>query len=96
MISRDDVVHIAKLARLTLSEAELDSQTEQLGRIVDFFNALDRVDTAGVALTSHPLPVENAARPDVRGASLELDALLAGAPQREGDYFRVPRILDNA
>lgn len=95
MIQQDDVRHIAKLARLRLDDAEVGVYTEQLGRILGFFDELKGLDTAGVPLTAHPLPVSNAFRDDVAQPSLPLERVLANAPHREGPYFRVPKILES-
>lgn len=94
MTEPNAVRHVARLARLDLDEAELDAQTEQMGRILAFFDAMNAVDTSGVPLTAHPFPVVNALREDVVAPSLSREDLLSGSPQREGDMFRVPKILD--
>ncbi|HEY9721151.1 MAG TPA: Asp-tRNA(Asn)/Glu-tRNA(Gln) amidotransferase subunit GatC [Oscillatoriaceae cyanobacterium] len=94
MIQQDDVRHIAKLARLELDSQELERYTEQLGRILDYFGELAQLDTAGVPLTAHPLPVSNALREDSPRPSLPLEGVFVDAPSREGDYFRVPKILE--
>lgn len=94
MIQQDDVRHIAKLARLQLDEQELALYTDQLGRILGFFDQLAQIDTEGVPVTAHPLPVTNAFRDDAVRPSLPLEQVLANAPQREGDAFRVPKILE--
>lgn len=94
MIQQDEVRHMAKLARLQLNEAELALYTDQMGRILDFFDELKQLDTEGVPLTAHPIPVSNALREDVVRPSLPVDQALANAPHREGDYFRVPKILE--
>lgn len=95
MIQQDEVKHIAKLARLQLSEDELPRYTEQVGRILAFFDELKQLDTIGVPPTAHPIPVSNAFREDALKPSLGADRALANAPQREGDYFRVPKILES-
>ena len=90
----DDIQHIAKLARLQLAEPEVAAHTEQLGRILAFFDQLKQLDTTDVPLTAHPIPVSNAFREDVVRPSLPVDQALANAPHREGDAFRVPKILE--
>jgi aspartyl-tRNA(Asn)/glutamyl-tRNA(Gln) amidotransferase subunit C len=94
MIQQEEVRHIAKLARLQLDEQELALYTNQLGRIIDFFDELKQLDTAGVPLTAHPVPVSNAFREDRARPSLPTEETFANAPQREDDYFRVPKILE--
>lgn len=92
-ISRDDVAHVAHLARLELSDDELDTYTEQLGAILDHAQDVAALDTSGVAPTAHPLPLENVLRDDVVRPSLDRDEVLSQAPAAEGAFFRVPRIL---
>lgn len=94
MIDAATVRHVARLARLDLDEGELEAQTEQLGRILQFFDEMNAVDTAGVAPTAHPFPVANALREDRPGSSLPREDLLSGAPQPEAGMFRVPKILE--
>ena len=94
MIQQEEVKHIAKLARLQLSDDELQRYTEQVGRILAFFDELKQLDTTGVEPTAHPIPVSNAFREDTVRPSLGADRALANAPHREGDYFRVPKILE--
>ena len=94
MIQQEEVKHIAKLARLQLSDDELPRYTEQVGRILAFFDELKQLDTTGVEPTAHPIPVSNAFREDTVRPSLGADRALANAPHREGDYFRVPKILE--
>lgn len=92
-ISRADVVHVASLARLELSDEELDRYVDQLGAVLDHAADVAALDTSGVPPTAHPLPVENVFRQDVLGASLDRDEVLREAPDSEGSLFRVPRIL---
>jgi aspartyl-tRNA(Asn)/glutamyl-tRNA(Gln) amidotransferase subunit C len=92
-ISRDDVAHVAHLARLELSDDELDRFTEQLGVILDHADDVAALDTAGVPPTAHPLPLLNVLRDDVPTPSLDRDVVLASAPDADQGMFRVPRIL---
>ena len=94
-ITRDEVAHLARLARLALSEAELDTLSSQLGVVLGAVAQIAQVtDAADVPPTTHAVPVENVTRPDVVHASLPREAVLAGAPAAEEGRFRVPRILD--
>jgi len=93
-ITRDDVAHLAKLARLSLSEAELDHYAGQLDVILTSVAAVTEVATDDIPPTSHALPIVNVMRPDVVTPSLDRDEILAAAPAAEDDRFRVPRILD--
>jgi len=92
-ITRADVEHVAHLARLALTDAELDALTGELGAILDHAVQVSALDTADVPPTAHPLPIVNVLRPDEVRPSLPRDEVLAAAPQAEDDRFRVPRIL---
>src|SRR5271156_495444 len=92
MISKDTVQHVAKLARLRLTEAEEQLYTEQMGKIIEYFDALAAINTDGVEPMSHPLPVTNVLREDVVVQPPGHEALLKNAPSREGSSFRVPKI----
>jgi aspartyl-tRNA(Asn)/glutamyl-tRNA(Gln) amidotransferase subunit C len=89
-ISRDQVLHVAKLADLELTEAELERFGEQLGAILEAVGKVSELDLTAVPPTSHPLAVVNVFRSDEPRASLPLEDVFANAPQREGDFFRVP------
>ncbi len=94
-ITRDQVAHLARLSRLALDDAELDGLAAQLDVILTAVAQISEVtDAADVPPTTHAVPVENVTRSDVVVASLDRDAVLAGAPSAEDGRFRVPRILD--
>ena len=94
-ITRDEVAHLARLARLALDDAELDGLAAQLDVILGAVAQISQVtDVADVPPTTHAVPVENVTRPDVVRPSLPRDTVLAGAPAAEDGRFRVPRILD--
>ncbi len=95
-ISRADVAHVARLARLDLTDAELEQFTEQLGAVLEHARDVEALDTAGVAPTAHPLPLRNVLRPDEVRPSLDREEVLAQAPETEADRFKVPRILGEA
>ena len=95
-ISREDVEHVARLARLALSEAEIVSLTHDLGAILDHVAQVSALDTHDVPPTAHPLPLVNVLRADVVVAGLERNEVLAQAPSSEDGRFRVPRILGEA
>jgi aspartyl-tRNA(Asn)/glutamyl-tRNA(Gln) amidotransferase subunit C len=95
-ISRDDVVHVAHLARLELTDAEIDLFTDQLGAVLAHADDVAALQTEGVAATAHPLPIENVLRDDIAGPSLDRDEVLAQAPAVEDRRFKVPRILGEA
>jgi aspartyl-tRNA(Asn)/glutamyl-tRNA(Gln) amidotransferase subunit C len=92
-LSRADVVHVAHLARLTLTDEELDRFTVQLGAILDHAADVEALDTAGVPPTAHPLDLVNVLRDDEPRPSLDRDEVLAMAPDAQDGRFRVPRIL---
>ena len=89
-ITRDQVLHVAKLAHLDLTDAEVDKFREQLSAILDAVSKVSQLDLADVPPTSHPLELVNVWRDDEPGASLTLDEAFANAPERDGDFFRVP------
>jgi aspartyl-tRNA(Asn)/glutamyl-tRNA(Gln) amidotransferase subunit C len=89
-ISRDEVLHVARLARLELSEAEVERFREQLSAILDAVSKVQELDLADVPPTSHPLEVVNVWREDEPRPSLPVEEALANAPDRAGDLFRVP------
>ncbi|HKY76621.1 MAG TPA: Asp-tRNA(Asn)/Glu-tRNA(Gln) amidotransferase subunit GatC [Acidimicrobiia bacterium] len=92
-LTRADVTHVAKLARLDLSDEEVEEFTVQLGAILEHAADVAALDTSGVPPTSHPIPLSNVLRPDEVRPSLERDVVLAMAPAEEDGRFRVPRIL---
>jgi len=93
-ITRDDVAHLARLARLALTDAELDHYAGQLDVILTSVAAVTEVAADDVPPTSHAIPIVNVMRPDVVTPSLDRADLLAEAPAAEDNRFRVPRILD--
>lgn len=95
MITQQTVRHVAKLARLELEEAEELKLTEQLGSILDYVEALSRLDTSSTEPTAHPLPLSNVMRSDAPRPSLEREQVLQNAPAQEQGMFRVPKILSD-
>jgi aspartyl-tRNA(Asn)/glutamyl-tRNA(Gln) amidotransferase subunit C len=92
---RIDIRHVARLARLALSDSEIATFGPQLGKLLSFVDELNELDTAGVAATAQVVPSRNVQRADaVRPETiLTHEAALANAPQAQSGYFRVPRIL---
>jgi aspartyl-tRNA(Asn)/glutamyl-tRNA(Gln) amidotransferase subunit C len=88
-----DIAKVAKLARLDLSAEELATYGSQLEDILEHAEHVGALPTEGVPPTSHPLPMTNAFRSDEVRPSLEREEVLEQAPARQGEYFRVPRIL---
>lgn len=93
-LDSEQVRWVAHLARLELSEDELGLLTRQLGAIVDYVNLLQQVNTDGVEPLAHALEVQNVFREDLPGTSLPVDAALANAPDRHGNFYGVPAVLD--
>jgi aspartyl-tRNA(Asn)/glutamyl-tRNA(Gln) amidotransferase subunit C len=92
-ITRDDVAHVARLARLSLTDDELDVFTSQLAAVLDHARDVESLDVGEVPPTAHPLPLKNVLRPDVPVPSLDRAEVLAVAPAVEDDRFAVPPIL---
>ena len=93
-ISRDEVAHLAHLARIDLTPEELDRMAGQLGVILGAVATVTEVAGADVPATSHPMPLVNVTRPDVPRPSLSAAEALSGAPAAQEQRFRVPRILE--
>jgi len=85
---------IAHLARLELSDAELQTLSRQLSAILDYVRLLNQVDTDGVEPLAHPLSIQNVFRPDEPAPSLPVDEALANAPRRLGPFYGVPAVFD--
>lgn len=93
-LSPDQVSWIAHLARLELTPADHDRMAHQLSAILEYFDQLSGVNTDGVEPFAHPLTVHNVFRADDPRPSFTVDEALANAPDRRGDYFGVPAVLD--
>lgn len=93
-IDREQVQHVAKLARLALTPEETERFAEQLSEILSYVEKLNEIDTSGVEPTSHVLSLSNVLREDRARPSLSTDQALANAPEREGAFFRVPKIIE--
>jgi aspartyl-tRNA(Asn)/glutamyl-tRNA(Gln) amidotransferase subunit C len=92
-ITRDDVAHLAMLARIDLSDAELDHLAPQLAVILESIKSIGEAAAADVPPTSHAIPLTNVFREDVVRPGLTAEQALSGAPESEGQRFSVPRIL---
>ena len=95
-IDEAQVRKVAKLSRLELTEAEVQEFTGQLRAILDYVEKMNELDTNGVEPLAHCLPVSNVFREDCVTESLGTEKTLANAPQRDGDFFKVPKILDDS
>ena len=89
-ISREEVLHVARLARLELSDAEVERFREQLSAILEAVSKVQELDLSDVPPTSHPLEVVNVWQEDEPRPCLPVEEALANAPEREGDFFKVP------
>jgi aspartyl-tRNA(Asn)/glutamyl-tRNA(Gln) amidotransferase subunit C len=94
MITPDDVAHVARLARLDLSAEEKERMRGQLDVILGYVDQLRRIDVSGIEPTSHVLPLANVMREDEVQPSYPPEAMLANAPDPDGERFGVPRILE--
>lgn len=95
-ITRDDVAHVARLARLRLTDDELDTFTDQLAKVLDHARDVEALDVGDVPPTSHPYPLENVLRADEPRPCLDREVVLAEAPLVEDGRFRVPPVLGEA
>ncbi len=93
-LSHDEVLHIALLARVGLTDTEVKQLSEQLSNILDNFEALQQVDTTDVSPTAQSIALQNVMSEDNVADSLPPDEILANAPQREDDFFRVRAVLE--
>ena len=95
-LTREDVAKVAHLARLKLSEKELDTFTSQLGQVLQYVDVLNEVDTENVEPMAHAIETHNVFRDDVPQPSLPREAALQNAPLSDGKYYLVPQILENS
>jgi aspartyl-tRNA(Asn)/glutamyl-tRNA(Gln) amidotransferase subunit C len=93
MIDREQVIKVAHLARLEITPEEEEQFTTQLNSILDYFEQLSELDTTDVPPTTRAIELSNITRADRLQPFIDKEALLTAAPEREGDYFRVPQIL---
>jgi aspartyl-tRNA(Asn)/glutamyl-tRNA(Gln) amidotransferase subunit C len=93
-ISREEVLHIARLARVALTEEEITRMSEQLSNLLEHFEVLQKVDTEGVPPTAQSVTLQSVMREDEIKPSLPAEDVLANAPRRDGDSFRVRAVLE--
>lgn len=93
-ISKEQVEHVAKLARLNLTEEEKERLTGEMENIIAFADKLNELDTTGVEPTAHVIPIQNVFRDDVVEPSYDREKILANAPSQEGGCFKVPKIVE--
>lgn len=95
MLSREEVRHVARLARLHLSDEELERMGEQLDAILAYVDKLRELDVEGVEPTAHAVPLVDVMRDDEVAPCLPQETALHNAPDRAGEFFRVPRIIED-
>lgn len=93
-LSREEVLHIARLARVGLTEEDVDRLREQLSNILENFEALKQVDTTDVPPTAQSIPLQNVTKDDKVKPSQSQEQTLANAPRQDGEYFRVKAVLE--
>ena len=93
-LSHEEVLHIALLARLGLTEAEVDKLSEQLSNILENFEVLQQVDTSDIPPTAQSIALQNVVSDDEVTSSLPQNQVLANAPKKEGNFFRVRAVLE--
>lgn len=94
MIDRNEIDHLAALARLNLTEEEKERLAGELGNILSYIGKLSQLDVAGVEPMAGALPVTNVMRDDIEHVTLERRVVMANAPDPEGGFFKVPRIIE--
>ena len=94
-IDQTQVRKVAKLSRLELTESEVEEFAEQLSAILGYMEKMNELDTDNVEPLAHCLPISNVFRKDVVRKSLGTEKTLANAPQRDGEFFKVPKIIDS-
>jgi aspartyl-tRNA(Asn)/glutamyl-tRNA(Gln) amidotransferase subunit C len=95
MISREEVQHVARLARLHLTDEEAERMREQLDAILAYIDKLRELDVEGVEPAAHAVPLINVMRDDALAPCLPQEQALANAPDRADEFFRVPRIIED-
>jgi aspartyl-tRNA(Asn)/glutamyl-tRNA(Gln) amidotransferase subunit C len=93
-ITRQEVEHVAKLARLALRPEEVEAMTGHLAHILSYMEMLNRVDTRDCPPTSHVIPMVNVMRDDRERESLDREKVLKNAPDRTEEFFRVPKVIE--
>lgn len=93
-ISKEEVLHVAHLARLNIEDESVDALAGQVGKILEYVDMLNQVDTDGVAPTTHAIFLTNAFREDCEAAHMDREKALANAPDRQDGNFLVPRVIE--
>lgn len=93
-ISREEVEHVARLARLALEPAELEALTGQMDAILGYVDKLNELETAGIVPTAHAVPMENAFREDLVKPSIGIERAQQNAPEKDNSCFKVPKVIE--
>lgn len=93
-ITKQEVLHVAHLARLNMDESQIDRFADQLGNILEYVETLNQLDTAGIPATSHAIDMVNAFREDELGSSLDRPSALANAPEEDDGSYIVPKVIE--
>lgn len=93
-ISKEDVLHVAKLARLNLTDEEAQALSVDMENIIGFANKLNELDTEGVVPTAHAIPMSNAFREDVVKPSFDRDDMIRNAPSADESGYTVPKVVE--
>ena len=93
-ITKQEVLHVAHLARLNMDESMVDRFSNQLGKILEYVETLNELDTAGVAPTSHAIAMSNAFREDALSASIDRSSAMGNAPEEDAGSFIVPKVIE--
>jgi len=93
-ITVEDVKHIARLSRLSMSDSEIEIFSGQLSSIIEYVEQLNSLDTGNIELTSHVIPLKNVMRDDILSGSLDREGALQNAPDAIDKFYRVPKIID--
>ncbi|MEZ4577049.1 MAG: Asp-tRNA(Asn)/Glu-tRNA(Gln) amidotransferase subunit GatC [Desulfobacterales bacterium] len=93
-LTKEEVLHVATLARLNIDASRIDTFADQLGNILEYVETLDQIDTREVVPTFHAVDKSNAFRDDAAAAHLDREAALANAPEAEDGYFIVPKVIE--
>ncbi len=95
-LTQQQVLHVARLSRLKLSSADVDRYSKQLSSILDYVGQLSEVNVEGLEPMAHPLPLHSVLREDKVMPSLPVEKVLANAPSKSGDFFAVPKVLEES
>ena len=93
-ITKEEVLHVAHLARLNIDDSNIDALADQVGKILEYVDMLGQVNTDGVKPATHAVFVTNALREDAETVHMELEKVLAGAPEKQDGNFVVPKVID--